>query len=311
MSDPRIGLGLPLSGAWATPDNLRRVATRADELGYASLWTFQRLLHPVDADWGPTYHAVHDPIAALSYAAGITSRVRLGLAVVNLPWYAPIVLAKALTTLDTLSDGRLDVGLGLGWAPQEFAAVGTSSARRGARGEEFVDCLKRIWTEPEPEFHGAFYDLPRVRVDPKPVQRPHPPLLLGGMADVALRRAGRVADGWISSSREDLTTIGASIDVVRSAAAAAGRDPGSLRFVVRGVVRLRSEGAEDRKPLQGTADEIRSDLETLGAQGVTEVFLDLNYDPPMVSGELDPSAALDHAELLLAEFAPGGRTVST
>ncbi|HYJ68415.1 MAG TPA: TIGR03619 family F420-dependent LLM class oxidoreductase [Nocardioidaceae bacterium] len=304
MSDLRVGLGLPLAGAWATPDNLRRVATGADELGYASLWTFQRLVHPIDDDWGPTYHAVHDPIAALSYTAGITSQIRLGLAVVNLPWYAPIVLAKALTTLDTLSDGRLNVGLGLGWAPQEFAAVGTPSTRRGARGEEFVACLKQIWTEPEPEFHGSFYDLPRVRVDPKPVQRPHPPLLLGGMAEVALRRAGRIADGWISSSRTDLTTIEASIDVVRSAAASAGRDPATLRFVVRGVVRLTPDEVGDRKPLQGTADEIRSDLDALAAKGVTEVFLDLNYDPRMVSGELDPAAALDHAETVLHEFAP-------
>lgn len=305
MTEMRLGVGLPVAGAWATPDNLRRVAVRADELGYASLWTFQRLLHPVDEEWGPTYHAVHDPITALSYAAGLTSRIRLGLAVVNLPWYSPIVLAKALTTLDVVSDGRLDVGLGLGWAPQEFAAVGLSPARRGARGEEFVRCLKAIWTEPEVEFRGSFYDLPPARVEPKPVQRPHPPLLLGGMADVALRRAGRIADGWISSSRSDLTSIGGSIDLVRSAAADAGRDPAALRFVVRGVVRLRPEGVDDRRPLRGTADEIRGDLAALAEQGVTEVFLDLNYDPRMVSGELGPAATLERAERLLEEFAPG------
>jgi probable F420-dependent oxidoreductase len=304
MSGLQVGVGLPLAGAWSTPDNLRRVASRADELGYASLWTFQRLLHPVDEDWGPTYQAVLDPITALSHAAALTSRIRLGLAVVNLPWYSPVVLSKSLTTLDLLSDGRLDVGLGLGWAPQEFAAVGISRSRRGARGAEYIACLKAIWTEPEVEFHGTFYDIPRVRVDPKPVQQPYPPLLLGGMADVALRRAGRIADGWISSSRTDLTTIGSSIDVVRSAAADVGRDPERLRFVVRGVVRLRPEGVEDRKPLQGTADEIRGDLVELERQGATEVFLDLNYDPRMVSGEWDAAAALDHAELLLTEFAP-------
>lgn len=304
MSGLQVGVGLPLAGAWSTPDNLRRVARRADELGYASLWTFQRLLHPVDEDWGPTYHAVLDPITALSHAAALTSRIRLGLAVVNLPWYSPVVLSKSLTTLDLLSDGRLDVGLGLGWAPQEFAAVGISRAQRGARGAEFIACLKAIWTQPEVEFHGTFYDIPQVRIDPKPVQQPHPPLLLGGMADVALRRAGRIADGWISSSRNDLTTIGASIDVVRSAAAEVGRDPDRLRFVVRGVVRLRPDGVEDRKPLQGTADEIRGDLVELERQGATEVFLDLNYDPRIVSGEWDAAATLDHAELLLTEFAP-------
>lgn len=304
MTSLQVGVGLPMAGAWATPDNLRQVARRADELGYASLWTFQRLLHPIDEDWGPTYQSVLDPVTALSHAAALTSRIRLGLAVVNLPWYAPIVLAKALTTLDILSDGRLDVGLGLGWAPPEFAAVGISSARRGRRGEEFVACLKAIWTEPEVEFHGDFYDIPRVRVEPKPTQQPHPPLLLGGTADVALRRAGRIADGWISSSRMDLTRIGESIDVIRSAAADADRDPDTLRFVVRGVVRLRPDGAEDRKPLQGTADQIRSDLEELARGGVTEVFLDQNYDSRMVSGQWDAAAAMDHAERLLTELAP-------
>lgn len=305
MSDLRIGLGLPIGGSWATPDTLRRVATRADDLGYASLWTFQRLLEPVDEDWGPTYSAVHDPIAALSYTAGFTSRIRLGLAVLNLPWYAPIVLAKALTTLDVLSDGRLDVGLGLGWAPQEFAAVGASPARRGAQGEEFIACLKTIWTEPEVEFHGEFYDLPPIRVEPKPVQSPHPPLLIGGTADVALRRAGRIADGWIGSSRHDLTEIGTSLDVVRSAAADAGRDPDALRFVVRGVAQLRPEGADERRPLRGTADQIRSDLDLLAEQGVDEVFLDLNYDPRVASEELGPAATRDHVDRVLEEFAPG------
>ena len=304
MTSLQVGVGLPMAGAWATPDNLRQVARRADELGYASLWTFQRLLHPIDEDWGPTYQSVLDPVTALSHAAALTSRIRLGLAVVNLPWYAPIVLAKALTTLDILSDGRLDVGLGLGWAPPEFAAVGISSARRGRRAEEFVACLKAIWTEPEVEFHGDFYDIPRVRVEPKPTQRPHPPLLLGGTADLALRRAGRIADGWISSSRMDLTRIGESIDVIRSAAADAGRDSGALRFVVRGVVRLLPEGAEDRKPLQGTADQIRSDLDELARSGVTEVFLDQNYDSRMVSGEWDAPTAMDYAEQLLTELAP-------
>jgi len=301
----RLGVGLPVSGPWATPQNMRRVAIRAEELGYASLWSFQRLLHPVDEDWGPMYQGVVDPVTALAYVAGMTSRIRLGLAVVNLPFYSPIVLSKALTTVDIMSNGRLDVGLGLGWAPQEFEAVGVSAARRGARGEEFVACLKEIWTEPEVEFHGEFYDVPLCRVEPKPVQRPHPPLLMGGMADVALRRIGRIADGWISSSRADLTTIGSSIDVVRSAAVEAGRDPEALRFVVRGVVQLTDHVHEQRTPLQGTADQIRDDLGHLADQGVTEVFLDLNWDPQTVSADVDPATALGNAERVLTAFAPG------
>ncbi|PZS28737.1 MAG: LLM class F420-dependent oxidoreductase [Pseudonocardiales bacterium] len=299
-----LGVGLPVSGAWATPANMRRIATQAEEMGYASLWTFQRLLHPVDTDWGPVYHAVHDPLTALAYVAGVTDRIRLGLAVVNLPFYAPIVLAKALTTLDIVSRGRLDVGLGLGWSPEEFQATSVPYARRGARGEEFVACLKAIWTQPEVEFSGTFYTVPRCRVDPKPAQSPHPPLLLGGAAERALRRAGRVADGWISSSRADLTSIGKSIDVVRSEAADAGRDPDALRFVVRGVVRLRGDASQDRKPLQGNVEQIRHDLATIEAQGVTEVFLDGNYNPDIVGPDVDPAESMDRAQQLLEDFAP-------
>jgi probable F420-dependent oxidoreductase len=300
----KVGTGLPLAGPWATPEHMRETAVLAERLGYASLWTFQRLLHPLDEEWGPSYHSVHDPITSLAYVAGATSTIRLGLAIVNVPFYAPIVLAKALTTLDHVSGGRLDVGLGLGWSPQEFAAVGVDSARRGARGEEFVAALTAIWTDPEAGFDGEFYHLPPAHVDPRPVQQPRPPLLLGGTADVALRRAGRIADGWISSSRTDLTEIGSSIALVKAAAADAGRDPGLLRFVVRGVVVYGPEDGADRKPLQGSAAQIRDDLAALEAAGVTEVFLDLNYDPSMVADDVDPAWAQERAVAVLTALAP-------
>ena len=302
----RLGLGLPVSGAWATPGALRHVAERADSLGFDSLWAFQRLLHPIDQDWGSAYHSVQDPLTSLAYAAAVTSRIRLGVAVVMAPYYAPIVLAKALTTVDVLSDGRLDVGLGLGWSAQEFEAVGVPMERRGPRAEEFVACLKAIWTQPEVEFHGEFYDVPLSRVEPKPVQSPYPPLLMGGGAEAALKRIGRIADGWVSSSRTDLTTIGGSVDVIRTAATEAGRDPDALRFVVRGVVRLTSAptSGDARIPLQGDADQIRADIDALGAQGVTEVFLDLNWDDSTV-GAADPEAALANAEAVLTQLAPG------
>lgn len=302
---PALGLGLPVSGAWATPENMQHVAVRAEELGYSSLWSFQRLLHPVDEDWGAVYHGVVDPVTALAYVAGCTSRIRLGTAVVNLPFYSPIVLSKALTTVDIVSQGRLDVGLGLGWAAAEFEAVGVPMERRGARAAEFVDCLKAIWTQSEVEYHGQFYDVPLSRVEPKPVQQPHPPILMGGTAEVALRRIGRTADGWISSSRTDLTTIGQSVDLIRSAAVEAGRDPDALRFITRGVVRLGSAAAIDRVPLQGSAEQIRGDLEGLAAAGVTEVFLDLNWDPETVADDISATAALENAEHVMTELAPG------
>jgi alkanesulfonate monooxygenase SsuD/methylene tetrahydromethanopterin reductase-like flavin-dependent oxidoreductase (luciferase family) len=119
-----IGLGLPISGGWATPENLVRVAVEAEELGYASLWTLQRLLVGTDQDLHPVYHSVLDPVAALAFAAARTSRIRLGIGVINLPFVPPTYLAKQAATLDVLSNGRLDLGLGVGWSP---------SSRRRAR----------------------------------------------------------------------------------------------------------------------------------------------------------------------------------
>jgi probable F420-dependent oxidoreductase len=299
-----LGFGLPVSGSWATPANWVRIATRAEALGYSSLWTFQRLLSPLEADaptLDPQYRSVHDPLAVLAHVAGHTTRVRLGVAVVNMPYYPPIVLAKMLTTLDHASGGRLDAGLGIGWLPPELEAAGTTTARRGARAEDYLRCLRAIWTDDVVDYRGDFYRVPRSRVDPKPLQRPHPPILLGGGADVALARAGRAADGWISASRADLTRIDESIDKVRAGAVAAGRDPTALRFVCRGVVKVRTG---ERGPLTGSLDDIRSDLAGLAAKGITETFVDLNFDPKIGAPEADQAVSMARAEEILEALAP-------
>jgi probable F420-dependent oxidoreductase len=302
-----LGCGVPVSGSWATPEGCATVATWAEELGYRSLWTFQRLLAPVDADGHhrlePQYRSVQDPLATLAYLAAKTSAARLGVAVVNAPFYSPIVLAKQLTTIDHLSGGRLDVGIGLGWMPEEFSAAGVPEEHRGARTEDFVRCLRAIWTADVVEYEGAYYRVPRARVEPKPLQRPHPPVLFGGTAEPSLRRAGRMAEGWVSSSRAELGALGESIALVRRAAERAGRDPSALRFVCRAVVKVRT-GA--RAPLTGTLDEIREDLATLAASGMTEAFIDLNFDPLVGSPDADAAASLRHARSVLEALAPDG-----
>lgn len=300
----QLGFAVPISGSWASPANCLEIARRAEELGYRSLWTFQRLLSPLDGDaplLAPQYRRVHDPLATLAYLAGQTTTPRLGVAVVNMPYYAPVVLAKFLTTIDHLCGGRLDAGLGIGWSPHEFEAVGASLAERGARAEDFIHCLRAIWTDEVVDYEGKFYRVPRSRVDPKPVQQPHPPVLLGGAAEVALRRAGRMADGWISSSREDLSRIEESVAIVRRAAVDAGRDPEALRFICRGVVRVR---AGERAPLVGSLDDIRADLAALAAKGITETFVDLNFDPEIGSPDADPAVSMRRAHEVLEALAP-------
>ncbi len=300
-----LGCAVPVSGSWATAEGCATVAGWAEELGYRSLWTFQRLLAPLDEHGNdrlePQYRSVQDPLAMLGYLAGKTTRPRLGVAVVNAPYYAPIVLAKALTTIDQLSSGRLDVGIGLGWMPEEFEAANVPYDHRGARTADFVRCLRAIWTEEVVDYEGPYYRVSRSRVDPKPVQRPHPPLLFGGSAEPSLRRAGRMADGWVSSSRAEVAALADSVAVVRTAAADAGRDPFSLRFVCRAAVKVRSD---TRAPLTGTLPEIQEDLGALADAGMTEAFIDLNFDPLVGDPRADPEASLRHARTVLEALAP-------
>ncbi|MGH3321999.1 MAG: TIGR03619 family F420-dependent LLM class oxidoreductase [Streptosporangiaceae bacterium] len=300
----KIGFAAPISGSWATPDIVRRLIRRAEDRGYHSTWTFQRLLFPTGGGIPEVYRSVQDPIVTLSYLAGQTSRIRLGLGVVNMPFVSPTLLAKQLASLDILSSGRLDVGLGLGWSKDEFIASGAPYAGRGRRAEEFMSALRTLWTETVVEHRGDFYELPPAQMNPKPVQRPHPPILLGASAEPALRRAGRLADGWISSSRADLTALGGAIATVKSAARAAGRDPERLRFVCRGVVLVRTPGDPNRRPLTGSLEEIKGDFGVIRDQGVTELFLDLNYDPEIGSPDADADKATRRAEDVIDACAP-------
>jgi probable F420-dependent oxidoreductase len=302
---PLLGFGLPVSGAWATPDTIRRIARDAEARGYASLWTFQRVLDPVGQTLGPAHESVLDSVVALAYAAAQTDRIRLGTATICAPFTAPALLAKALASLDVVSEGRLTAGLGMGWLPEEYAAAGVPYERRGARMDEYLRCLEALWTQDPVEFAGEFYTVPRAHVAPPPVQRPHPPVLLGGSVEPALRRAGRLANGWICSSQHDLSTVAAGIDTVRDGAREARRDPAAVRIVVRGILDLLDdEPGGPRRPLQGTREQVLDDIRALGAQGVTEVLLDLNLSPRVGFPDVDVGQAIEYAERVLEAFAP-------
>ena len=318
---PLLGFGLPVSGSWATPGTMLHVARRAEELGYTSLWTFQRLLFPsegaMDPAWNdehnpsarpvddPSYRAVHDAVLPLAYVAGHTTRIGLGTATLCAPFTPPALLAKAMTTLDHLSGGRLTVGLGMGWMPQEYAAAGVPMQRRGARMDEYLRCLHALWTQDPVEFAGDFYTVPRAHIGPAPVQRPHPPVLVGGAAEPALRRAGRLAQGWIGSTREDPARIARSVSLVREGAIEAGRDPDAVRILLRAVVDLvdRDPGP-GRQPFHGTREQVVEDLAAARTQGVTEVFVDLNFSPRVGSPDVDAEAATADAERVLEALAP-------
>jgi probable F420-dependent oxidoreductase len=303
-----IGFGAPVAGVWATPRNLTEFARRAERLGYRSLWTFQRLLVPAAPEMPAVYRSVLDPLVALGYTAAVTSTIRLGVAVVNYPFISPPLLAKQAATIDVLSGGRLDLGIGTGWLPEEFTASGAAMAGRGARTEEYLSAMRVLWSG-ENGFHGAHYQIPPGRQEPPPVQRPGPPVLLGGMSRAAMRRAGRIADGWVTSGGADLSNIAESAKIVQETAAAAGRGP--LRIVCRGAVRegaaVASPVTGDRRLLSGSFEQIREDTAWLESCGVTEVFYDMNWDPLVGDPTADEGRAVLRASEVLEALAPEGR----
>jgi probable F420-dependent oxidoreductase len=297
-----ISCGAPVAGAWADPLSLTGFAMRAEELGYHALWTFQRLILAEHEDRGPAYRSVLDPLLALTYAAARTTEIRLGVAVLNLPYVAPVYLAKQAATLDVLSGGRFDLGLGTGNSAVEFAATGSNPDPRGRRTTEYLSVLRTLFTDEISAYEGELYRLPPSIMRPKPVQPGGPPILLGGAADTALRRAGRIADGWVSRSAATLDDVARGAEIVRIAAEEAGRDPDRLRIVVRGVVQAGRR--DDRLPLSGDWEQIRAGAQLYAEAGATELFYDLNWDPLIGSPDADPRRAADRAEEILTALAP-------
>ena len=303
-----IGFGAAVAGTWATPRNLAELARRAERLGYRSLWTFQRLLAPAGAKLAPAYRSVLDPMVSLGYLAAATSSIRLGVAVVNHPFQSPLLLAKQAATVDVLSGGRLDLGIGSGWMPEEFAGSGTSMAQRGARADDYVGALRALWNGAG-GYQGTYFSIPAGRQEPAPVQRPGPPILIGGMSRAAMERAGRIGDGWVTASNADLSVIAESAKVVQSAARAAGRGP--ARIVCRGVVRPGrlsiSKTSGQRRLLSGSYEQIREDIRWLESCGVTEVFYDLNFDPAVGDPAANEAKAVLRASEILEGLAPDAR----
>jgi probable F420-dependent oxidoreductase len=289
----RLGFGLPVGGAGAAPENVIALAQHAEALGFQSVWVFQRLLCPLspldtyygtpNAAWPEPFRATLDPIVMLAAVATQTTHIRIGTSVLVAPFYSPIVLAKQLTTLDIISRGRLTVGLGIGWSRDEYDAAGTPWRRRGDRFDEFIECLDALWTQDEVKFRGAFYYVPASRVEPKPVQKPRPPILVGGYLEGAFRRAGRLGDGYTGGNMppERLVQI---IARVREHAELAGRDPNNLIFASRGSFKVTPTAqGRHRKVFCGSLQEIRDDVRRYEDTGVTELFLDPTFQYPVHS----------------------------
>ena len=285
----RIGITLPQSGVIAGPDAVVAAATRAEELGYDSLWVSERLLWPITPSIpNPSMpggilpertQTQLDPLHTLTFAAAHTSRVALGTSVINLPFYQPYRLARTLATVDVLSGGRLRVGLGNGWMPEESGAVGLPTTGVGARADEYIEVLKTVWTDNPVEFDGHYVTIPRSIVGLKPVQKPYPPIYMAAFSERAMRRVARHADGW-NPSRLPIDELAPRFAHIKTMADEAGRDADALELIVRANLALSAEpGSSERPAFTGSLDQVHDDIRQVRAIGAHEIILDFQDSP--------------------------------
>jgi len=189
------------------PSSITSVTRKAEELGYESLWIPEHIMLPVNYKSpypysssgrmpAPPESPLHDPMLVLAYAAAITSKIRLATGIYVLLIRNPFTTAKAVASLDVLSGGRFIFGVGIGWLEEEFEGVGMNFKDRALRSREYVALLKEIWTSDDPVYHGKTVRIEGFKMNPKPVQKPHPPFVFGGHTEPALKRTARLGDGW-------------------------------------------------------------------------------------------------------------------
>jgi probable F420-dependent oxidoreductase len=282
----KLGLTLPTAGEGTSPDRIARVAGEAERIGLASVWTFERLMNPVDgaipiggSDPVPlpdSYGSVYDPLETLAYVAARTSTITLGTSVVDAVLHSPIVLARRLATLDRLSNGRLVAGLGVGWMTAEYDAAGVPEAERGPRLGEHITAMRAAWGPDPVEHKGRFYRIAPAHVGPKPDQAGGVPVLAGSMAPAAIERAARLGVGLLPILMT-WEMLEGSVAMFRAAAEQAGH--GSLPIVVKVNGTVTTAPVDDRAPLTGGVEQVVEDLDRLRALGIDHVSWTMDTEP--------------------------------
>ena len=291
----QIGFNLPVSGPMASPEVMANIAQLGETLGFDYLTLTDHVALPDTSTPGYPYSTTGefytpDPghrveqLTTAAWVAAKTSKIRIVLAVMVVPHRPAVVTSKMLATIDVLSGGRLVVGIGAGWLKVELDAVSTTPfAERGAVTDEYMDAMRTIWTQDRPVFHGKYVHIDGLLTDPKPVQKPHPPIWVGGESGLSMRRAARIGDAWypIGSNNahllDTLPRLTAGIKRIREMTAAAGRDPAAIGVVYR--VKRHGQPAPaatdgNRKLFTGTVVNTIEDIAAVRDIGVTALDFD-------------------------------------
>jgi probable F420-dependent oxidoreductase len=291
----KVGIVLPQTGESATSENVLYIGKEAENQGLDSVWVFDRLLWPLkpqtpyggvpNAPIPAEYQNILDPLETLTYLAGNTERIYLGTSIMDMLFQNPVILARRFATLDIFSRGRVIAGLAIGWSKDEYDASGIPYRQKGARADEYMQALKRIWTEDVVEFKGQFYNIPASKIGPKPVQKPHPPILLGGYTPKTFPRIVNYADGWIPiAGFVPLEQQEQAINGLREAARKANKNPSDIRIFVLSYPNVldssqSSSSNQQRPPMSGTIDQIGSDIDRIKAMGTEHIIFGYAFSP--------------------------------
>jgi probable F420-dependent oxidoreductase len=292
----RYGFYLPTRGGCATPEALEAIVERGEALGFHSVMIADHLVFPtaIASKYPYTVSGVFpgggdalDQLTLVGFVAARTRRLRLVTSVMILPYRNPVLTAKMLATLDVLSRGRLTVGVGVGWLREEFEALGAPDFdRRGAASDEYLQIFKALWTQNPASFRGQFYRFESLRCLPQPLQKPHPPIWIGGHSAPALRRVARHGDGWHPVGANPavplrLSELRALLDQLLRLTEAEGRDPARLTISFKAPVYDVSAvtiGGDERWPFSGSAQQIADDIGAYEKLGVSELVFDFRSE---------------------------------
>ena len=270
-STMKLGFSLPNNQGVAHVNDLVTLAIEAESLGYHSVWVSEHLFHATYVANRLGDAPYHEALTILTAVAGATSKVRLGTSVLVLPWHHPVQLAKRVASLDDYSGGRVSLGVGVAQTEDEFENLGVPFTHRGRIADEMLTAMKILWTEKDPKFNGKYFNFNSLQFEPKPIQKPYPPLLIGGASRRAIERVVEHGDGWhaLSQSPQDIAPVVNELRQRRSDTIDV-----SVRSMTTIMDRSWDRPVEERVTMRGTLEELTAMLQAYEHAGVDEVVLD-------------------------------------
>jgi probable F420-dependent oxidoreductase len=294
----KLGIRIPQTGrSVATKANIASLAKQAEDAGLYSLWVLERLIWPIspkdryprttDGRFPEDWQFIFDPIETLTFVASITNKILVGTSVIDMLFHNPVILARRFATLDVLSGGRAIAGCGIGWSKDEYEVSNITFKGRGKRADEYVQILKKIWTDDIIEFRGQFYNISPSRIGPKPIQKPHIPIYLGGYSQKTFARIASYADGWICTIQDSLDQAKSNIRKLEEECLKANRDFNDINIAAilyPGIIdsadnRQGVNQGKTRKLMNGSLDQLGDDLLEISDIGVDQVILNYNRSP--------------------------------